>query len=144
MNAVVEPSLSPLDTFRARLLQEDGWQAALAGIEDLPTFVAAVVELAGAHGFSLSAEDVALLERVAAAVVAREMAVPAVMFLESVGPMNFLGSQALHFFTPILEVVFPQRDIERVALLLERRDTLSRLAALIERRAETRRAATRP
>jgi hypothetical protein len=95
-------------------------------------------------GQPLSAEDTALLERVAAAVVEREMAVPAVVFLESVGPMNFLGSQALHFFTPILEVVFPQRDVERVALLLERRDTLSRLAALIERQAETRRAATRP
>lgn len=95
-------------------------------------------------GEPLTAEDVALLERVAAAVVEREMAVPAVMFLESVGPMNFLGSQALHFFMPILEVVFPQRDVERVALLLERRDTLSRLAALIERRADTQRAATRP
>jgi len=95
-------------------------------------------------GQPLSAEDVALLDRVAAAVVAREMAVPAVMFLESVGPMNFLGSQALHFFTPILEVVFSQRDVERVALLLERRDTLSRLAALIERQAETPRAAKHP
>lgn len=96
------------------------------------------------EGEPLSAEDVALLDRVAAAVVERGMAVPAVVFLESVGPMNFLGSQALHFFTPILEVVFPQRDIERVALLLERRDTLSRLAVLIERQAETRRAAARP
>ena len=95
-------------------------------------------------GQPLSAEDVALLDRVAAAVVAREMAAPAVMFLESVGPMNFLGSQALHFFTPVLEVVFSQRDVERVALLLERRDTLSRLAALIERQAGTRRAAAEP
>jgi hypothetical protein len=95
-------------------------------------------------GEPLSAEDAALLERVAAAVVERGMAVPAVVFLESVGPMNFLGSQALHFFTPILEVVFSQRDVERVALLLERRDTLSRLAVLIERRAEAQRAATRP
>ena len=95
-------------------------------------------------GQPLSAEDIALLERVAVAVVERRMAVPAVVFLESVGPMNFLGSQALHFFTPILEVVFPQRDIERVALLLERRDTLSRLTVLIERQAESRRAAPRP
>jgi hypothetical protein len=95
-------------------------------------------------GQPLAAEDVALLERVAVAVVERRMAVPTVVFLESVGPMNFLGSQALHFFTPILEVVFPQRDIERVALLLERRDTLSRLTALIERQAESRRAAPRP
>ena len=95
-------------------------------------------------GQPLSEEDVALLERVAAAVVAREMAVPTVVFLESVCPMNFLGSQALHFFTPIHEVVLPQRDIERVALLLERRDTLSRLTVLIERQAESRRAASRP
>ena len=95
-------------------------------------------------GEPLSAEDMALLERVADAVVGREMAAPAVVFLESVGPMNFLGSQALHFFTPILEVVFPRRDLERVALLLERRDTLSRLTVLIEQRAEARRTATRP
>ena len=85
-----------------------------------------------------------MLERVADAVVAREMAVPAVVFLESVGPMNFLGSQALHFFTPILEVVLSRPDLERVALLLERRDMLPRLTALIERQAEIRRAAARP
>jgi hypothetical protein len=84
----------------------------------------------------LSIEDVALLEQVANAVVARGMATPATLFLESVGPMNFIGSQALHFFTPILEVVFPHRDMERVARLLERRDTLSRLVTLIECRAE--------
>jgi len=90
------------------------------------------------EGQPLSPEDVALLERVAATVVERGMATPAILFLESVGPMNFLGSQALHFFTPILEVVFPQRDVERVARLLERRDTLSRLAVLIELRTATR------
>ena len=87
------------------------------------------------EGRPLSPEDLALLERVAAAVVERGMATPAILFLESVGPMNFLGSQCLHFFTPILELVFPQRDVERVALRLERRDTLSRLVAMIESRA---------
>ena len=96
------------------------------------------------EGQPLSLEDVALLERVADAVVRRGMAAPAVMFLESVGPMNFLGSQALHFFTPLLEVVFPQRDIEQVALLLERRDTLLRLVVMIENRAEASRVPGRP
>jgi hypothetical protein len=90
------------------------------------------------EGQPLSPEDVTLLERVASTVVERGMATPAILFLESIGPMNFLGSQALHFFTPILEVVFPQRDVERVAQLLERRDTLSRLTVLIERRTATR------
>ena len=95
-------------------------------------------------GQPLSPEDLALLERVAATVVERGMATPAILFLESVGPMNFLGSQALHFFTPILEVVFAQRDVERVALLLERRDTLSRLGAMIENRAGASRTTGRP
>ena len=80
----------------------------------------------------LSSADLALLERAADVIVQRGMATPAVLFLESLGPMNFLGSQALHFLTPILSVVFAQRDVERVALLLERRDTLSRLSALID------------
>ena len=84
----------------------------------------------------LTSADIALLERAADAIVRRGMATPAVLFLESVGPMNFLGSQALHFLTPILDVVFPQRDVERIACLLERRDTLARLAALIEARAQ--------
>jgi hypothetical protein len=84
----------------------------------------------------LSSADLALLERAADVIVQRGMATPAVFFLESVGPMNFLGSQALHFFTPILHVVFPQQDIQRVALLLERRDILARLMALIEARGQ--------
>lgn len=96
------------------------------------------------EGQPLSVEDIALLERVADVVIMRGMAAPATVFLESVGPMNFLGSQALHFLTPILEVVFPARDIERVALLLERRDTLPRLAAIIESRSEMKQASGRP
>lgn len=95
------------------------------------------------EGQPLSDDDVALLERVADTVIRRRMASPALLFLESMGPMNFLGSQALHFFTPLLDVVFPQRDIERVALLLERRDTLARLAAIIESRADAQQAASR-
>jgi len=86
----------------------------------------------------LTPAELALLERAADVIVKRGMATPALLFLESVGPMNFLGGQALHFLTPILQVVFPQRDVERVALLLERRDTLSKLAALIDIREQER------
>jgi hypothetical protein len=80
-------------------------------------------------------EEAALLERVADTVVKRGMGAPATVFLESVGPMNFLGSQALHFLTPILEFAFNAQEVERVAHLLERRDTISRLIALIEAKA---------
>jgi hypothetical protein len=77
-------------------------------------------------------DDLALLERVADAVVKRGMAAPATVFLESLGPMNFLGSQALYFLTPIVEWAFNSKEVEQVARLLERRDTISRLITLIE------------
>ena len=73
-----------------------------------------------------------MLERIADTVVKRGMAAPATVCLESLGPMNFLGSQALHFLTPILEFAFNVKELEQVARLLERRMTISRLIALIE------------
>ncbi|HMS85696.1 MAG TPA: hypothetical protein PKD12_18795 [Nitrospira sp.] len=80
----------------------------------------------------LADEDVQLLERIAEVIVKRRMAAPATMFLESMGPMNFLGSQALHFLTPILDCAFNTKEVEQVARLLERRDTVTRLIAIIE------------
>ena len=80
----------------------------------------------------LSIENVELMDRVASVIVKRGMAAPATVFLESMGPMNFLGSQALHFFTPILDLAFNVKEVEQVAHLLERRDTMARLITLIE------------
>ena len=80
----------------------------------------------------LAVEDVQLLERIADVIVNRRMTAPATMFLESMGPMNFLGSQALHFLTPILDCAFNTKEVEQVARLLERRDTVARLIAIIE------------
>ena len=91
------------------------------------------------HAFStkseaevLASEDLILLERVADAVVKRGMTAPATIFLESLGPMNFLGSQALYFLAPIVELALNAKEIEHVARLLERRDTIPRLIAIIE------------
>lgn len=93
------------------------------------------------EGRPLSTDDMALLERVADAVVQRRLVSPSLLLLESMGPMNFLGSQALHFLTPLLDVVFPPCEIERIAVMLERRDTPARLAAIIESRSDARQAA---
>ena len=86
----------------------------------------------GSKGEVFTIEDLALLDRIANAVVKRGMVAPATMFLESLGPMNFLGSQALYFLTPIVEWAFNAREVEQVAQLLERRDTISRLLTLME------------
>jgi hypothetical protein len=85
----------------------------------------------------LTSDDLSLLSKMADTVVARGMASPAVLFLESAGPMNFLGSQALHFLTPILNFACDTREIEHAARLLERRDAIPRLVALIETKSTT-------
>ena len=82
-----------------------------------------------------TAEDDMRLDRVADAVVKRGMGAPAAVFLESLGPMNFLGSQAMHFMAPVLECAFSAKEITQVASLLERRDSISRLIVLIESKA---------
>jgi hypothetical protein len=102
------------------------------------------------HAFStrpvtppLGPEDVQLLERIAGVLIQRGMAAPATVFLESMGPMNFLGSQALHFLTPIIDCAFGATEVEQVARLLERRDTISRLIAIIEAQSSAQRASVR-
>src|SRR5499433_2328678 len=85
-------------------------------------------------------EDLALLERVADTVVKRGMTAPATVFLESIGPMNFLGSQALHFLTPVIDCAFNAKEVEQVAQLLERRDSIPRLITLIEAKSAVKRA----
>jgi hypothetical protein len=82
-----------------------------------------------------TSEDLALLERVVDAIVTRRMAAPAMLFLESMGPMNFLGSQVLHVLTPIIESVLSGPELAQIARLLERRDSIHRLIILIEARA---------
>ena len=103
-----------------------------------------------AHAFAtksaseaLTIEDLQLLQRVAETVVKRGMATPAVVFLESLGPMSYLGSQALHFFLPILELAFNPKDVAQAAALLERRDTIEQLIRLIDAAAASREAAAR-
>ena len=86
----------------------------------------------------VTAEEEVLLEKVAGGVVRRRLEVPAEMFLESVRPLSFLGSQALVFLQPILAIVLNPTEIEKFSRLLEKRAALPRLVALIEEQAAKR------
>ena len=95
-----------------------------------------------AHAFALNPlrrdftrEELALLEKVAAGIVHRGMADPAVLSLESLGPLNFLGSQVLHGLAPFLELVCDPTELERLASILERRESVERLSDLIAEKA---------
>ena len=80
----------------------------------------------------LTGADRELLARLAAKIVARRMAGPAILFLESARPLNYIGSQALTFLRPFLEPFFNPADTKRLAEILERRTGLRALVRAIE------------
>jgi len=84
----------------------------------------------------LSAEDQALLDRLAARVVELRMEVPAILALETAKPMTVVASQALVFFEPLIQSVFRFSDYRRFTGLIERRDVMESLIRRVEDRAE--------
>ncbi len=93
------------------------------------------------HAFStkpvtkpLTPEELALLDHIATKVVSRHMETPMILLLESVGPMNFLGSQALHVLSPLIDLLGESKDTTRIADILERRDSIQQLITLIEKK----------
>ena len=72
------------------------------------------------------------MRRLALAIVARRMGAPAVLFLSSLRPLNFVGSQAMLFLKPFLTPLFNTHQYERLAAILERREGISALIEAIE------------
>ena len=93
--------------------------------------------LEGPHG-PLTDADRELLARLAGFVARRQMASPATLFLESLRPLNYVGSQALAFLHPFVGPLFGERDYERLTAVLERREGIAALIEAIEAAAEPR------
>jgi len=92
---------------------------------------------------ALAPEDLALLERAAERIVALRMEVPAILALEGGSPVSVLAGQTMIFFEPVIQALFRLPDYRRFASLVERREALRALTAMIERRAEAREAEQR-
>lgn len=73
-----------------------------------------------------------MLMRLVRFVVKRGLATPAILFLQTVFPLNFIGAQALLFFKPFATAIFNPVDYERFTALLERRETIPKLVELLE------------
>jgi hypothetical protein len=97
-----------------------------------------VSELGSDRPGALSEDDRALFERLARWIVERRMETPAILFLESVRPLSFVGAQAMHFLQPLASVLFTGPDYARLARLLEERENLAILLSTIEVEADRR------
>ena len=80
----------------------------------------------------LPEEEEAVLEKLAKKTVQRGMAIPAIIFLESIKPANFIISQVMVFFEPIIQSVFNFKDYNNLRSALEKRETLEILLLKVE------------
>ncbi len=82
----------------------------------------------------LSEEERRWLALIADKVVQRRLTAPAVFLLQSAKPLNFVGSQVLVFFKPVISVVFPPEKCDQAAELVSRRQSIEALLQMIEER----------
>jgi hypothetical protein len=90
----------------------------------------------------LAPEERELLRKIAQKVVDMRMTVPAILFLESVKPLNYIGSQVMVFFEPFVGAIFNFRTVHISGIqlneydlfrrMMEKRDNLERLLQKIE------------
>ncbi len=73
-----------------------------------------------------------ILTKIAQKVVHWKMSVPAILFLESVKPLNYVGSQMMAFFEPMFQAVFSWKDYDEFRIMMEERGTVERLLRRIE------------
>ncbi len=73
-----------------------------------------------------------IADKVCREVARRRMTTPALLFLETFRPLNFIGSQVLHFFQPIVSAVLTTDGYQQFAIFLESRGSVNYLCRRIE------------
>ena len=91
----------------------------------------------------ITEDDRALIAKLSDWLVERRLETPAVLFLESVRPLSFVGAQGMYFLEPFARAIFNVKDYERLARMLERRENLELLVRAIEDAADAREAAAK-
>ena len=90
-----------------------------------------------ATGFD--ARERQLMREAAEAVVARRLAMPVMMALETLVPMNVVSASMLAVLAPAWKVALPASRIDAVARLLERREALPEFVRLLDELESARR-----
>ena len=85
-------------------------------------------------GEATSDNENEFLERVATGITRRKLAAPAMLFLETFRPLNYIGSQTMVFFRPVASIIFPIVKYDKVLNVLEKRDSINRLIKLLEKK----------
>ena len=75
-----------------------------------------------------SEAELAILDKIAGAISKRELTTAAIMFLESVKPLTFIGSSVMAFLKPFATMVLKsEEEYSRLERILERRSSVELL-----------------
>jgi len=72
------------------------------------------------------------IEKIAKTIVKWKMGAAALMVIESLRPLNFIGSQIMYFLAPFAEVIFNATEYEELAALMEKDEYIKLLLKRIE------------
>lgn len=73
-----------------------------------------------------------LIDKYARYIAERRFGAAAIMTIESLKPLNFLGSQALYALSPFAEVFFNPKEYQELAALLENKEYIDLLIKRID------------
>jgi len=92
-----------------------------------------------AHAFAVTGENSArtpeqdeIIGKLARGIVSRQMAVPAIFFLQTFKPMSYIGTQALAFLDPFASALFKGSKLDEYRRTFEDRRNVEELIRRIE------------
>lgn len=72
------------------------------------------------------------MEKIAKEIVQRQLTVPAIIFLETIKPLSFLGNQLLIFANPVVSLVVRTGNYYKFVRMIEDRENVEKLTIAIE------------
>lgn len=73
-----------------------------------------------------------IIEKISKAIVSRRMSSAAIMTIESLRPLNFIGSQVLFFLEPFAQIFINSKEYQEFAALLENDEYVKKLVRRID------------
>jgi len=73
-----------------------------------------------------------LLKKIAYAIAIRGMTAPTIFFLESVQPLNYIGSQFMAYLEPFITFIVPREEYNDIQQILEQRKGIDYFLTILE------------
>jgi len=73
-----------------------------------------------------------MIEKIARFIVERHLAPAGILFIESVRPLNNIGSQFMYFLLPFAEIIFDSQKYQRFAMMIQNGENVKRLISRID------------